>query len=48
MIGVFNRSHYEDVLIVRVKDLVPEPVWRARYGLINDFERLLAIPARWC
>ncbi|RVU20204.1 polyphosphate kinase 2 family protein [Methylobacterium oryzihabitans] len=42
MIGVFNRSHYEDVLIVRVKDLVPEPVWRARYGLINDFERLLA------
>ena len=41
MIGVFNRSHYEDVLVVRVKDLVPEPVWRARYGLINDFERLL-------
>ena len=41
MIGVFNRSHYEDVLVVRVKDLVPEPVWQARYGLINDFERLL-------
>ncbi|MCE4225820.1 polyphosphate kinase 2 family protein [Methylobacterium sp. C25] len=41
MIGVFNRSHYEDVLVVRVKDLVPEPVWRERYGLINDFERLL-------
>ncbi|HEV7439340.1 MAG TPA: polyphosphate kinase 2 family protein [Methylobacterium sp.] len=41
MIGVFNRSHYEDVLVVRVKDLVPEEVWRARYGLINDFERLL-------
>ncbi|MGU3538135.1 polyphosphate kinase 2 family protein [Methylobacterium sp. A54F] len=41
MIGVFNRSHYEDVLVVRVKDIVPEPVWRARYGLINDFERLL-------
>ncbi|WP_430911700.1 polyphosphate kinase 2 family protein [Methylobacterium sp. sgz302541] len=42
MIGVFNRSHYEDVLVVRVKDLVPETVWRGRYGLINDFERMLA------
>lgn len=42
MIGVFNRSHYEDVLVVRVKNLVPEAVWRSRYGLINDFERLLA------
>ena len=42
MIGVFNRSHYEDVLVVRVKGLVPDTVWRARYGLINDFERLLA------
>ncbi|GJD54529.1 polyphosphate kinase 2 family protein [Methylobacterium dankookense] len=41
MIGVFNRSHYEDVLVVRVKGLVPEEVWRARYNLINDFERLL-------
>ncbi|GLS44154.1 polyphosphate kinase 2 family protein [Methylobacterium brachythecii] len=41
MIGIFNRSHYEDVLVVRVKDLAPEPVWRERYGLINDFERLL-------
>lgn len=41
MITVFNRSHYEDVLVVRVKDLVPEPVWRARYGQINDFERML-------
>ena len=41
MIGVFNRSHYEDVLVVRVKGLVPEPVWRARYGQINDFERML-------
>ena len=41
MIGVFNRSHYEDVLVVRVKNLVPEPVWAERYGLINDFERLL-------
>lgn len=41
MIGVFNRSHYEDVLVVRVKGLVPDDVWRERYGLINDFERLL-------
>ncbi|MDP8948315.1 MAG: polyphosphate kinase 2 family protein [Actinomycetota bacterium] len=40
-IGIFNRSHYEDVLIVRVKDLVPEEVWRPRYGIINDFERTL-------
>jgi PPK2 family polyphosphate:nucleotide phosphotransferase len=42
MITLFNRSHYEDVLVVRVKNLVPEPVWRQRYALINDFERLLA------
>jgi PPK2 family polyphosphate:nucleotide phosphotransferase len=41
MIGVFNRSHYEDVLIVRVDSLVPESVWRPRYGLINDFEKHL-------
>lgn len=41
-IVVFNRSHYEDVLIVRVKGLVPESVWRARYERINTFERLLA------
>jgi polyphosphate kinase 2 (PPK2 family) len=40
-IGIFNRSHYLDVLIVRVKDLVPEEVWRPRYGIINDFERTL-------
>jgi PPK2 family polyphosphate:nucleotide phosphotransferase len=38
-IGIFNRSHYEDVLIVRVKNLVPEDVWRPRYDLINDFEK---------
>jgi PPK2 family polyphosphate:nucleotide phosphotransferase len=38
VIGVFDRSHYEDVLIVRVHDLVPEQEWQARYGLINDFE----------
>jgi PPK2 family polyphosphate:nucleotide phosphotransferase len=42
MIGVFNRSHYEDVLIVRVHDLVPRKVWKQRYQQINDFERLLA------
>jgi PPK2 family polyphosphate:nucleotide phosphotransferase len=41
MIGVFNRSHYEDVLVVRVHDLVPESVWRPRYAHINNFERLL-------
>ena len=40
-IGIFNRSHYEDVLVVRVHDLVPKPVWSARYGQINDFERML-------
>ncbi len=40
-IGIFNRSHYEDVLVVRVDSLVPEPVWRARYDQINQFERIL-------
>jgi PPK2 family polyphosphate:nucleotide phosphotransferase len=43
MIGVFNRSHYEDVLVVRVKSLEPEGVWRPRYDLINDFERMLTL-----
>lgn len=42
MIGVFNRSHYEDVLVVRVHKLVPEEVWQARYEHINHFEQLLA------
>lgn len=42
MIGVFNRSHYEDVLVVRVHDIVPESVWRPRYAHINNFEKLLA------
>src|ERR687893_1500492 len=42
MIHVFNRSHYEDVLVVRVKGLVEEERWRARYESINDFERMLA------
>jgi PPK2 family polyphosphate:nucleotide phosphotransferase len=37
-IGVFDRSHYEDVLVVRVEDLVPEEEWRPRYDLINVFE----------
>lgn len=37
----FNRSHYEDVLVVRVDELAPKRVWRQRYELINDFERLL-------
>jgi PPK2 family polyphosphate:nucleotide phosphotransferase len=41
-IGVFNRSHYEDVLVVRVHNLVPPEVWRARYDQINAFERHLA------
>lgn len=41
MIGVFNRSHYEDVLVVRVENLVPEEVWRPRYEQINQFEKLL-------
>ncbi|MGR6322405.1 hypothetical protein Q2K19_13585 [Micromonospora soli] len=40
-VGVFNRSHYEDVLIGRVEELVDEPTWRARYDMINDFEREL-------
>jgi len=41
MIHVFNRSHYEDVLVVRVKGLAPEELWRSRYDSINDFERML-------
>jgi len=40
-IGVFNRSHYEDVLVVRVHELVPKSVWRPRYEQIKAFERLL-------
>jgi PPK2 family polyphosphate:nucleotide phosphotransferase len=40
-IGVFNRSHYEDVLVVRVHDLVPKAVWKERYSLIRHFERAL-------
>lgn len=41
-IVIFNRSHYEDVLVVRVHQLVPEGVWQKRYQQINDFERMLA------
>jgi PPK2 family polyphosphate:nucleotide phosphotransferase len=40
-ITIFNRSHYEDVLVVRVHQLVPQNIWRARYEQINNFERLL-------
>jgi PPK2 family polyphosphate:nucleotide phosphotransferase len=42
MFGVFNRSHYEDVLVVRVHKLAPERIWKARYDQINAFESLLA------
>jgi PPK2 family polyphosphate:nucleotide phosphotransferase len=40
--AIFNRSHYEDVLVVRVHELVPRKLWQARYRHIVDFERLLA------
>ncbi len=42
MIGIFNRSHYEDVLIVRVHNLVPKEVWGKRFDHINNFERMLS------
>jgi PPK2 family polyphosphate:nucleotide phosphotransferase len=42
-IVVFNRSHYEDVLVVRVHELAPASVWSKRYDQINDFERFLAL-----
>lgn len=41
-IGIFNRSHYEDVLVVRVHEMVPQEVWEKRYEQINHFEKLLA------
>ena len=41
-IGIFNRSHYEDVLVVRVHDIVPKATWSRRFDQINAFERLLA------
>jgi len=40
-VGIFNRSHYEDVLIVRVHQLVPEEEWKSRYERINAFEKLV-------
>ncbi|MBK6982220.1 MAG: polyphosphate kinase 2 family protein [Betaproteobacteria bacterium] len=40
--SIFNRSHYEDVLVVRVHGLAPKPVWKERFGHIRDFEELLA------
>ena len=40
--AIFNRSHYEDVLVVRVHDLVPKKLWKARYDHIVDFEALIA------
>ena len=41
-VGIFNRSHYEDVLVVRVHHLVKKSLWKPRYGHINDFEAMLA------
>jgi len=43
MIGIFNRSHYEDVIVPRVRKLVPRKEWSARYDQINEFERTLSI-----
>ena len=40
--ALFNRSHYEDVLVVRVNELVPESIWKERFGHIRDFEELLS------
>jgi PPK2 family polyphosphate:nucleotide phosphotransferase len=42
IVGIFNRSQYEDVLVLRVHKLVPKKVWKARYDEINEFEKLLA------
>jgi PPK2 family polyphosphate:nucleotide phosphotransferase len=41
-VAIFNRSHYEDVLVVRVHDLVPKSVWSERYAIINEFEQRLS------
>ena len=41
-VALFNRSHYEDVLVARVHDLVPKKLWKARFGHIADFEQMLA------
>ncbi|HEY7021252.1 MAG TPA: PPK2 family polyphosphate kinase [Ktedonobacterales bacterium] len=42
-VTIFNRSHYEDVLVVRVHELVPKSIWEQRYAQINDFERRLTV-----
>ncbi len=42
MVSIFNRSHYEDVLVVRVENIVPNKVWQKRYSDINAFESLLS------
>jgi polyphosphate kinase 2 (PPK2 family) len=47
-IGVFNRSHYEDVLVARVAELAPPEVIEHRYAAIQDFERLLSIEGGGC
>src|SRR5688500_12355398 len=41
MIGIFNRSHYEDVIVTRVNGTIPKATWEARYAQINDFEKML-------
>ena len=41
-VGIFNRSHYEDVLVVRVHNLTPKEIWKARYQQINEFESLIS------
>ncbi|MCG6870203.1 MAG: polyphosphate kinase 2 family protein [Gammaproteobacteria bacterium] len=41
-VAIFNRSHYEDVLVVRVHDLMPKSIWSKRYNHINDFEQMLS------
>jgi PPK2 family polyphosphate:nucleotide phosphotransferase len=41
-VGIFNRSHYEDVLVVRVHDLVPKEEWESRYERINRFEQMIS------
>ncbi|HZB95641.1 MAG TPA: PPK2 family polyphosphate kinase [Herpetosiphonaceae bacterium] len=43
MITIFNRSHYEDVLITRVKQMITEDVWRHRYHMINEWEHMLTL-----
>lgn len=41
-IAIFNRSHYEDIIAVRVKKIFPDPVWKRRYKHVLDFESMLA------